>query len=70
MIVYKGDADDEESLAEEGKMEETLNLQRMQWRVVELEKLCRQMKGQMSRMVKHNHVLATPTHARPLPRLC
>ena len=28
-----------------------LNLQRMQWRVVELEKECRQMKGQMSRML-------------------
>lgn len=41
-----------------------LNLQRMQWKVVELEKVCREMKGQMSRMVK------TPSHNRALPRLC
>ncbi|XP_075082699.1 BTB/POZ domain-containing protein At3g19850 [Nicotiana tabacum] len=41
-----------------------LNLQRMQWKVVELEKVCQEMKGQMSRMVK------TPSHNRALPRLC
>lgn len=43
-----------------------LNLERMQWRVVELEKVCREMKGQMTRMVK-----TTTSHGgRPLPRLC
>ncbi|KAI3713956.1 hypothetical protein L1987_72545 [Smallanthus sonchifolius] len=48
-----------------------LNLQRMQWRVVELEKVCREMKGQMSRMVKGDRVmLSGSSHGRPLPRLC
>ncbi|PON93730.1 NPH3 domain containing protein [Trema orientale] len=44
------------------------NLQRMQRRVVELEKVCREMDGQMSRLVKHN-VFGTP-HSKVLPRLC
>ncbi|KAL8201404.1 hypothetical protein R6Q57_012743 [Mikania cordata] len=48
-----------------------LNLQRMQWRVVELEKVCREMKGQMSKMVKGDRVmLSGSSHGRPLPRLC
>lgn len=48
-----------------------MNLQRMQWRVVELEKVCREMKGQMSRLVKGDRVLLSgSSHGRPLPRLC
>ncbi|CAN4123498.1 unnamed protein product [Withania somnifera] len=46
-----------------------LNLQRMQWKVVELEKVCREMKGQMSRMVKTG-AMVPPPHSRALPRLC
>ncbi|KAK1438079.1 hypothetical protein QVD17_03882 [Tagetes erecta] len=48
-----------------------MNLQKMQWRVVELEKVCREMKGQMSRLVKGDRVmLSGSSHGRPLPRLC
>lgn len=48
-----------------------LNLQKMQWRVVELEKICREMKGQMSKMVKDDRVMTSgSSHGRPLPRLC
>lgn len=48
-----------------------LNLQKMQWRVVELEKICREMKGQMSRMVKGDRVMmSSSSHGRPLPRFC
>nr|XP_043606919.1 BTB/POZ domain-containing protein At1g50280 [Erigeron canadensis] len=48
-----------------------LNLQKMQWRVVELEKICREMKGQMSKMVKGDRVIMSgSSHGRPLPRLC
>ncbi|KVH95754.1 BTB/POZ domain-containing protein At1g50280 [Cynara cardunculus var. scolymus] len=48
-----------------------LNLQKMQWRVVELEKVCREMKGQMSRMVKGDQgIMSRSSNGRPLPRLC
>ncbi|CAH1414747.1 unnamed protein product [Lactuca virosa] len=48
-----------------------LNLQKMQWRVVELEKVCREMKGQMSKMVKGDRLMvSSSSHGRPLPRLC
>ncbi|KAJ9549217.1 hypothetical protein OSB04_021760 [Centaurea solstitialis] len=48
-----------------------LNLQKMQWRVVELEKICREMKGQMSRMVKSDQgIISRSSNGRPLPRLC
>lgn len=46
-----------------------MNLERMQWRVVELEKVCREMKGKMSKMVK-GKVVITPSHGRSLPRMC
>ncbi|KAK6921443.1 NPH3 domain [Dillenia turbinata] len=58
----------EDSLCEENE-DMRLNLQRMQWRVVELEKVCKEMRGQMSRLVK-NKVGGSPNHARALPRLC
>ncbi|XP_057961254.1 BTB/POZ domain-containing protein At1g50280 [Malania oleifera] len=53
------------------KEEMRLKLQRMQWRVVELEKVCKEMKGQMSRLVQNRIIAGTPAPARSiLPRLC
>ncbi|KDP22965.1 hypothetical protein JCGZ_01662 [Jatropha curcas] len=46
-----------------------INIQKMQRRVGELEKACREMKGQMSWLVKRNVIIA-PSHSRTLPRLC
>ncbi|XP_076890548.1 BTB/POZ domain-containing protein At1g50280-like [Bidens hawaiensis] len=61
--------DQDKDLLDDGVVK--LNLQRMQWRVVELEKVCREMKGQMSRMVKGDRgMLSGSSHGRPLPRLC
>ncbi|KAL3502219.1 hypothetical protein ACH5RR_036668 [Cinchona calisaya] len=45
-----------------------LNIQRMQWRVVELEKVCREMKEQMSKM-RDGRVIIAPQN-RALPRMC
>lgn len=57
--------------ASEEKEDMRLNLQRMQWRVVELERACREMKGQMSRMAKSKIDAASPAHQnRAFPRLC
>lgn len=54
-----------------------LNLQKMQSRVVELERACKEMKGQMSKMAKGSSkslggVVASchQTGGRGLPRLC
>ncbi|KAG6601919.1 BTB/POZ domain-containing protein, partial [Cucurbita argyrosperma subsp. argyrosperma] len=47
-----------------------LNLQRMQWRVVELEKVCREMKSNMSTLVRQTAITSPPTYHRALPRLC
>ncbi|CAM0145861.1 unnamed protein product [Urochloa decumbens] len=53
-----------------------LNLQRMQSRVVELERACKEMKGQMSKMAKGKSSLSLSaaschqTGGRGLPRLC
>lgn len=70
LVLYERDDNDEnwntEGLPEADDKEALkLNLERMQWRVVELEKVCREMKGQMARMVK-----LAPHHSRQLPRLC
>lgn len=48
------------------KEELKFNLQRMQNRVMELEKVCREMKGQMSKMVNNKSY----HNARGLSRLC
>nr|GMD62782.1 BTB/POZ domain-containing protein At3g19850-like [Ipomoea batatas] len=71
MVLYnKCESPTSGSFSEDQKSEELrLNLQRMQWRVVELEKVCKEMKGQMSKMVKTG-VIIPPAHGRPLPRLC
>ncbi|XP_015895723.2 BTB/POZ domain-containing protein At3g19850 [Ziziphus jujuba] len=58
---------DKESFAEENG-DVKINLQRMQRRVVELESVCKEMKGQMSKLVRHT--VLTPTQARALPKLC
>ncbi|KAM3281242.1 BTB/POZ domain-containing protein isoform X1 [Capsicum chacoense] len=55
---------DHQSLQEEEHEYMRLHLQKMQWRVVELEKICKDMKGQMTKMVKNG------THTKALPRLC
>ncbi|KAL6651813.1 hypothetical protein ACP70R_010738 [Stipagrostis hirtigluma subsp. patula] len=50
-----------------------LNLQRMQSRVVELERACKEMKGQMSKMARGKSFGAASCHqtgGRGLPRLC
>ncbi|KAL6844372.1 hypothetical protein ACP4OV_026045 [Aristida adscensionis] len=50
-----------------------LNLQRMQSRVVELERACKEMKGQMSKMSRGKSFGAASCHqtgGRGLPRLC
>ncbi|KAK2979723.1 hypothetical protein RJ640_023433 [Escallonia rubra] len=57
------------SISEEENDDMKLNLQRMRWRVVELEKVCREMKGQMSKMVRTG-VVVPPGQHRALPRLC
>ncbi|KAL1550557.1 BTB/POZ domain-containing protein-like protein [Salvia divinorum] len=64
LVVCKSNETETECSSED-KEEMKTNLERMQWRVVELEKVCREMKGQMARMVK-----LAPQHSRPLPRFC
>lgn len=44
------------------------NLQGMQWRVLELEKVCKKMQNQMAKMMKSR--LSSQSNARSLPRLC
>lgn len=66
MVLYN--SFDAESVSEENE-DMRLNLQRMQWRVVELERACRKMKGEMSRMAR-NKIATSPGNNRALPRLC
>ncbi|KAL0372872.1 UNVERIFIED_CONTAM: BTB/POZ domain-containing protein [Sesamum calycinum] len=65
LVLYKGNDDYSKSGTLCSPEEMKVNLQRMQWRVVELEKVCREMQGHVARMVK-----LAPQHNRPLPRLC
>lgn len=44
------------------------NLQGMQWRVMELEKICRKMQEQMAKIMKSK--VRSHNHTRSLPRLC
>ncbi|GMN47996.1 hypothetical protein TIFTF001_017166 [Ficus carica] len=69
MALYNIGRDNDQSFAEENNKDVKMNLQRMQKRVMELEKVCSEMRGQMSRLVRSN-VFATPTHSKTLPRLC
>ncbi len=69
MVLFNG-VGCAESLPEENQ-DMTLNLERMKWRVVELEQVCREMKGQMLKLVRHNVLAIDPAaHTRSLPRLC
>lgn len=61
--------DEDESFRDES-VDLSLNIQRMQWRVVELEKVCREMKGQMSRMRNGKVIIDAAAHGRALPRMC
>lgn len=74
VVVYSGRKNiDAESMIEEENEDMRMNLQKMQWRVVQLEKVCKQMKGQMSKMVRHptsSSSASASSPTRPLPRLC
>ncbi|KAI6670862.1 hypothetical protein NL676_005747 [Syzygium grande] len=61
IVVYGGI--DTDSIEEENH-DMKMNLQRMQWRVNELEKVRKQMKGHLSKIARH------PSTSRSLPRLC
>lgn len=67
--TYKGTESETSSDISEEKEEIKMNLQRMQCRVLELEKVCKEMKGQMSKMVK-SKVISSPGYNRALPKLC
>lgn len=54
----------------EGEKEKDVGLMKMQWKLIELEKACRDMKGRMSIMGKSNGVLIVPSLTRTLPRMC
>ncbi|XVF43538.1 hypothetical protein PTKIN_Ptkin02bG0047600 [Pterospermum kingtungense] len=69
MILFNNSIDSEESFSE-GNEDIKYNLEKMQWRVVELEKACREMKGQMSRLVRHNSTAINPWYTSTLPRFC
>ncbi|KAK8934220.1 BTB/POZ domain-containing protein [Platanthera zijinensis] len=50
----------------------SFNLQKMQTRMIELEKVCKEMRGQMSKMARERYV-SSPTYyygSRGLPKLC
>ncbi|GMJ04483.1 hypothetical protein like AT3G19850 [Hibiscus trionum] len=68
MVVFNDNSMD--SSSSEGTEDMKLNLQKMQWRVVELEKACKEMKGQMSKLVSHNTGITTPFYNGTLPRFC
>lgn len=67
--TYKGTESETSSDISEEKEEIKMNLQRMQCRVLELEKVCKEMKGQMSKMVK-SKVISSPGDNRALAKLC
>ncbi|XP_062009526.1 BTB/POZ domain-containing protein At3g22104 isoform X2 [Rosa rugosa] len=63
-VLYAGKLDlsaDNEKLRE--------HLHGMQWRVMELEKMCKKMQIQMAKFTK-SRVLSSHSHARSLPKLC
>ncbi|KAF6160770.1 hypothetical protein GIB67_035971 [Kingdonia uniflora] len=64
------DTDKFSEFSSEEKEEMKMNLQKMQCRVVELEKVCKQMKGQMSKLMVKDKVFSNLTNSRALPRLC
>ncbi|XP_074273570.1 BTB/POZ domain-containing protein At3g19850 [Silene latifolia] len=74
MVLYGNEEsiqdEDDDSLSEVSQ-DVKVNIQRMQCRVLELEKLCKEMKGQMSKLVRNNNTKTVnfPTSNRP-HRLC
>ncbi|XP_043688243.1 BTB/POZ domain-containing protein At3g22104-like [Telopea speciosissima] len=46
------------------------HLQGMQWRVMELENVCRKMEAQMEKLMKSRLRLASPSSTKSLPRMC
>jgi predicted RNase H-like nuclease (RuvC/YqgF family) len=67
-------SDNVERLSQETQ-EMRMNIQRMQCRVMELENACREMKGRISKVVRHdvNVMSSTPPYnysRSPFPRLC
>ncbi|KAJ8759626.1 hypothetical protein K2173_009273 [Erythroxylum novogranatense] len=60
---------DEKSLLKENE-DMVISIEKMQKRVKELEKVCREMKGQMSGLVKKKVMTAASPQYRALPRLC
>ncbi|KAL8153759.1 hypothetical protein V2J09_011519 [Rumex salicifolius] len=75
MVLYNNlsnkDGSDEKSerFSEENE-DMRVNIQKMQWRVVELEKLCREMKGQMTKLVRHKATSSPSNMYKSSPRLC
>ncbi|XP_022775694.1 BTB/POZ domain-containing protein At3g19850 [Durio zibethinus] len=69
MILFNGSIDSSEESSSQGTEDMKLNLQKMQWKVVELEKACKEMKGQMSKLLRHNTAI-TPCYNATLPRFC
>lgn len=66
-LFYDGGDTESFSSAEEESQDMRVNLQNMQWRVVELEKACREMKAQMSKLAP----MARNSDRRTvLPKLC
>ncbi|XP_021297212.1 BTB/POZ domain-containing protein At3g22104 isoform X5 [Herrania umbratica] len=63
VVLYSGRLD---ISAENEKLR--AHLQRMQWRVVELEKVCKKMQTQMAKIMKSK--VSSHSAARSLPRLC
>ncbi|XP_059283052.1 BTB/POZ domain-containing protein At3g22104 isoform X1 [Lycium ferocissimum] len=63
IVLYAGKLD---LSTENEKLKE--HLQGMQWRVLELEKVCRKMQNQMAKMLKSR--VSSQNNARSLPRLC
>ncbi|KAI3745063.1 hypothetical protein L1987_58164 [Smallanthus sonchifolius] len=63
VVPYEGK---EDIVIENEKMK--AHLEGMQWRVVELEKVCRKMQTQMTKILKSK--LSRQTSAKSLPRLC
>ncbi|KAK8522679.1 hypothetical protein V6N13_115637 [Hibiscus sabdariffa] len=68
MVLFNDNTMDSSS-SSEGAEDIKLNLQKMQWRVVELEKACKEMKGQMSKLVRHDTGIF-PFYNGNLPRFC
>jgi len=63
IVLYAGKLD---LSIENEKLKE--HLQGMQWRVLELEKVCRKIQNQMAKMLKSR--ISSHNNARSLPRLC